>query len=107
MPIFEGKPKRITMPHQFQVFERIAFSLVVLSAVVCSAFIAYESNPEVKSAVEATKNINWAADYSAVCTSPLTNPCAQFPGDGNARRAFHLSACDGCGVLFTSPRGFV
>jgi hypothetical protein len=69
------------MPHQYQVFEKIAFSLVVLSAVVCSSFIAYESSPELQSAVAVTKSLDWAADYSAVCVSPATSPCTEFPGD--------------------------
>ncbi|CAB3772915.1 hypothetical protein [Paraburkholderia humisilvae] len=69
------------MPHQYQVFERIAFSLVVLSAVVCSSFIAYESSPGLQNAVKVTKSLDWTADYSAVCISPATSPCTQFPGD--------------------------
>jgi hypothetical protein len=69
------------MPHRYQVFEKIAFSLVVLSAVVCLSFIAYESSPGLRNAVQVTKSLNWAADYSTVCISPATNSCTGFPGD--------------------------
>ncbi|TDY39073.1 hypothetical protein BX592_12877 [Paraburkholderia rhizosphaerae] len=69
------------MPHRYQVFERIAFSLVVLSAVVCSSFIAYENSPGLQNAVKVTKSLDWTADYSTVCVSPMTGPCAGYPGD--------------------------
>jgi hypothetical protein len=69
------------MPHRYQVFEKIAFSLVVLSAIVCSSFIAYENSPDLRNAVQVTTSLDWAADYSAVCISPATNPCAAFAGD--------------------------
>jgi hypothetical protein len=69
------------MPHPYPVLEKIAFSLVVLSAVVCSSFIAYESSPELQNAVKVTESLNWTADYSAVCVSPTTSPCTEFPGD--------------------------
>jgi hypothetical protein len=69
------------MPHRYQIFERIAFSLVVLSAVVCSSFLAYESSPELQNAVKVTKSLNWTADYSAMCVSPMTSACTQSAGN--------------------------
>lgn len=75
-----SNPRNI-MPHRYQVLEKIAFSLVCLSAALCSSFIAYENSPDLQDAVKATKSMNWVADYSAVCVSPTTTPCEQFPGD--------------------------
>ncbi|APR35820.1 hypothetical protein [Paraburkholderia sp. SOS3] len=69
------------MPHQYQVFEKIAFSLVVLSAVVCSSFIAYESSPELQYAVAVTEKLDWTANYAAVCVSPMATACTEYPGD--------------------------
>jgi hypothetical protein len=70
------------MPHRFQVLERIAFSLVVLSAAACSAFIAYETSPGVRQVLHAGKTaLQWSGEYSFVCASPLTNACANFPID--------------------------
>ncbi|MFC0572537.1 hypothetical protein [Paraburkholderia solisilvae] len=69
------------MPHQYQVIEKIAFSLVVLSAVICSSFIAYEDSPELQNAVAVTKSLDWTANYSTVCISPATSVCNEFPGD--------------------------
>lgn len=68
------------MPHRFQLIERIAFSFVVLSAVACSAFIAYERCPDVKTALRYGKEAaRLSGEYSATCVSPLSNPCAQLP----------------------------
>ncbi|QYD67279.1 hypothetical protein KZJ38_12920 [Paraburkholderia edwinii] len=69
------------MPLQYQVFEKIAFSLVVLSAVVCSSFIAYESSPELQNAVAVTKKLDWTANYATVCVSPMATACTEFAGD--------------------------
>ncbi|RFU45333.1 hypothetical protein [Paraburkholderia sp. DHOC27] len=70
------------MPHRYQIFEKIAFSLVVLSAAACSAFIAYETNPTVRQTVQAGKTaLQWSGEYSFVCASPVTDACANFPVD--------------------------
>ena len=70
------------MPERFQVIERIAFSLVVLSAVLCSGFIAYESSPDVQAAVKVGENVmRYTGDYSFACASPMNSPCAQLQGD--------------------------
>lgn len=70
------------MPYRFQIFEKIAFSLVVLSAVACSAFIAYETSPDVRRALHAGKTaLQWSGEYSFVCASPVTDACANFPVD--------------------------
>jgi hypothetical protein len=70
------------MPHRFQVFEKIAFSLVVLSALACSSFIAYETDPGVREVLQAGKTaMQWSGQYSFVCASPLTEACANFPLD--------------------------
>jgi hypothetical protein len=77
-----GEKEDIAMPYRFQVFERIAFSLVVLSALACSAFIAYETNPEVRQVLHAGKAaLQWSGEYSFVCASPVTDACASFPVD--------------------------
>ena len=70
------------MPYRFQIFEKIAFTLVVLSAVACSAFIAYETSPEVRQVLHAGKTaLQWSGEYSFVCASPVTDACANFPVD--------------------------
>jgi hypothetical protein len=69
------------MPHQYQVLEKIAFSLVVMSAVVCSSFIAYESSPELQNAVAVTKSLDWTANYAGLCASSTTSACTEYPGD--------------------------
>jgi hypothetical protein len=72
----------IAMPHRFQVFERIAFSLVVLSAVACSAYIAYETDPDVRQVLHAGKTaLQWSGQYSFICASPVTDACANLPVD--------------------------
>ncbi|MGF7133448.1 hypothetical protein P3T40_004939 [Paraburkholderia sp. EB58] len=70
------------MPYRFQVFEKIAFSLVVLSAVACSAFIAYETSPDVRQVLHAGKTaLQWSGEYSFACSAPVTDTCANFPVD--------------------------
>jgi hypothetical protein len=70
------------MPHRFQLFERIAFSLVVLFAVACTAFIAYEQCPGVKSALhEGEDLLRQSGEYALACSAPANNPCAGVPAD--------------------------
>ncbi|ASV99091.1 hypothetical protein [Paraburkholderia aromaticivorans] len=45
------------MPHQYRILEKIAFSMVVLSAFVCSVFIAYERCPELRFAMQVEQDI--------------------------------------------------
>ncbi|MDE1184131.1 hypothetical protein [Paraburkholderia sp.] len=65
------------MPQRFQVLERIAFSLVVMSAVFCSAFIAWESNPDLQATCKTVLQLT--GEYSSVCIAASNDPCAQLP----------------------------
>lgn len=66
------------MPHRFQLFERIVFSLVVLSAVMCSTFITYERCPELKIAFQREAEILAQSEgYAFDCTSVADAPCTQ------------------------------
>lgn len=68
------------MTHRFQVFERIAFSLVVLSAAACSAFIAYERCPDVKQVLQVgEKVLRYSGQYAYVCATPAADTCGQLP----------------------------
>jgi len=56
--------------------------LVVLSAVACSAFIAYETSPDVRQVLHAGKTaLQWSGEYSFACSAPVTDTCANFPVD--------------------------
>lgn len=67
------------MPARFQLFERIAFSLVVLAALLCSAFIAYESSPEFRFGLHEGKELVLkSTEYSYMCASAMSQPCAQM-----------------------------
>ena len=68
------------MPAQFQIFEKIAFSLVVMSAVLCSGYIAWETSPDFQAAVHAsTAAVRWSGEYSLICASTANDPCEQLP----------------------------
>ena len=55
------------MPQRFLLLEKIAFSLFVTLAVACSAFIAYEQDPDVKVALhEGEALIRASAKYSEI-----------------------------------------
>lgn len=70
------------MPPQLQIFEKIAFSLVVMSAVMCSGYIAWETSPDFQAAVHASAAaVRWTGDYSFMCASPANDPCEQLPVD--------------------------
>ena len=70
------------MSPRFQVFEKIAFSLVVMSAVMCSGYIAWETSPDFQDAVHASAAaVRWSGDYSFICASTATNACDQLPID--------------------------
>jgi hypothetical protein len=68
------------MPHRYQLLEKIAFTLVVLSAVTCSGFIAWESSPDFRANFQQGKDLFLkSGDYSYACATVATDPCAQFP----------------------------
>jgi hypothetical protein len=70
------------MPHRFQFLEKIAFSMVVMSAVFCSSFIAYERCPDVQVALSAGKEVlRYSGEYGFACASPYVDACAQFPSE--------------------------
>ncbi|AXE92589.1 hypothetical protein ACTJLC_22445 [Paraburkholderia sp. 22099] len=68
------------MPHRFQLFEKIAFSLVCWSAAACSAFIAYERCPDIRVVLHASKEVlRYSGEYSFICATPVADACAQLP----------------------------
>ncbi|AJX17145.1 hypothetical protein WJ95_24490 [Burkholderia ubonensis] len=67
------------MPERLQALERIAFSLVCMSAVVCSAFLAYAQHPEIKDALRQGEALmRESAKYSAICSPSKVDPCAEM-----------------------------
>ncbi|PCE24712.1 hypothetical protein [Burkholderia ubonensis] len=67
------------MPERLQALERIAFSLVCMSAVVCSAFLAYAQHPEIKDALrEGEVLMRESAKYSVICSPSKVDPCAEM-----------------------------
>ncbi|AXF14541.1 hypothetical protein PQQ88_28295 [Paraburkholderia caledonica] len=67
------------MPHRFQLFEKIAFSLVCWSAAACSAFIAYERCPDIQVVLHAGEEVlRTSGEYSFVCASPVVDSCTQL-----------------------------
>jgi hypothetical protein len=79
--------KGTAMSQRFYVFERIAFSFVVLSAMLCSAYIAYETDPDVQQVLQAGKTAlrlsgeYSSGEYSFACASPVTQGCADYPAN--------------------------
>jgi hypothetical protein len=68
------------MPERFQLFEKIAFSFVCLIAAMCSAFIAYESSPDLRYELHAGKELVLkSGQYSYACAATAYDPCNQFP----------------------------
>lgn len=68
------------MPQRYQTLEKIAFSLVCLAAAMCTAFIAYESSPDLRVDVRQGKELLLkSGQYSYACGTVATDPCAQFP----------------------------
>ncbi|EIF30861.1 hypothetical protein BCh11DRAFT_06370 [Burkholderia sp. Ch1-1] len=45
------------MPHHPRILEKLAFSVVVFSALVCSVFIAYERCPDIRFAMQAERDV--------------------------------------------------
>ncbi|CAB3808287.1 MULTISPECIES: hypothetical protein [Paraburkholderia] len=70
------------MPHRFQLFEKIAFSLVCWSAAACSAFIAYERCPDIKVVLHAGAQVlRYSGEYSFACAAPDPDICAPLPNN--------------------------
>jgi hypothetical protein len=68
------------MPERFQIIEKIAFSFVCLAAATCSAFIAYQSSPDLRYEVHQGKELFIkSGQYSYACAAATNDPCAQFP----------------------------
>ncbi|QBQ98533.1 hypothetical protein E1956_07090 [Paraburkholderia pallida] len=68
------------MPHRFQLLEKFAFSIVVLLAVMCSSYIAWESSPDLRDNLEVGKELFMkSGQYSYACATVAADPCAQFP----------------------------
>jgi hypothetical protein len=69
------------MPLRFLLLERIAFSLVVTSAVACSAFLAYEQIPDVRIALhDGEALMRESAKYSVMCEPSKFDPCTELNG---------------------------
>jgi len=70
------------MPPRFQILERIVFTMVVMSAVLCSGYIAWETSPGFQDVVHASAAaVRWSGDYSFMCASTTANACDQLPVD--------------------------
>ncbi len=70
------------MSPRFQLFEKIAFSLVCWSAAACSTFIAYERCPDIKVVLHVGEEaLRYSGQYSFACATPAVEACAQFPGN--------------------------
>jgi len=68
------------MPERFQLIEKIAFSFVCLAAATCTAFIAYESSPDVRFGLQEGKELFIkSGQYSYACATTANDPCGQFP----------------------------
>ncbi|MDR3100535.1 MAG: hypothetical protein LBV73_26175 [Paraburkholderia sp.] len=68
------------MSHRFQLLEKFAFSIVVLFAVMCSSYIAWESSPNLRDNLEVGKELFMkSGQYSYACATVAADPCAQFP----------------------------
>jgi hypothetical protein len=68
------------MTPRFQLFEKIAFSLVCWSAAACSAFIAYERCPDIKVVLHAGAQVlRYSGQYSLGCAAPTADVCGQVP----------------------------
>jgi len=69
------------MPHRYQLLEKIAFSFVVLSAAMCSSYIAWESSPDLRQNLQQGKDLflkSGEYEYTYTCTTVSGNPCPQF-----------------------------
>ncbi|MFM0740666.1 hypothetical protein PQQ51_25775 [Paraburkholderia xenovorans] len=70
------------MPQRFQLFEKIAFSVVCWFAIACSAFIAYERCPDIKIALHVgAEALRYTGQYSFACAAPAADVCAQLPAN--------------------------
>ena len=65
------------MPHRFQLLEKIAFSLVVASAMACTSFLTYEQCPDVRTAIHDGRALmRESAKYTVVCAPSDIDPCS-------------------------------
>jgi hypothetical protein len=73
----------MTHTHRFQIFEKIAFSFVVMAAAACTTFIAYERSPDVRRALHVGAEIlRYSGQYSYAsyaCSTPAADACGQLP----------------------------
>lgn len=65
------------MPHRFELLERIAFSMLVCSAVACSTFIAYEKSPDFRDAAHTVARMS-AETPPLGCTPSDNTYCLQY-----------------------------
>jgi hypothetical protein len=71
------------MPHRYQLLEKFAFSLVVMSAVTCSSYIVWEDSPNFRDNVRYSKELirksgEYEYQYSSACAADPADPCTQF-----------------------------
>lgn len=67
------------MPHRYQLLEKIAFSFVVLSAVMCSSYIVWESSPDLRQNFQQGKDLFLkSSEYTYTCTTVSGSTCPQF-----------------------------
>ncbi|QCP54589.1 hypothetical protein FAZ95_37580 [Trinickia violacea] len=68
------------MPYRFRVFERIAFTLVVMFALGCTLLIAYEDHPDAfQNGLQYGKDaLRWTGEYTMACASPETDDCMRL-----------------------------
>ncbi|WP_118179444.1 hypothetical protein [Paraburkholderia phosphatilytica] len=68
------------MPYRYQIAERFAFAFVVLSAVMCSTYIAFETSPDFRSDLQVGKElVVKSGQYSTyACATMPDDPCTQL-----------------------------
>jgi hypothetical protein len=68
------------IPYRFRIFEKIAFSLVVMFALGCTTLIAYESNPEpFQASMQYGKDaLRWTGEYSMSCAALPNDTCGRL-----------------------------
>jgi hypothetical protein len=64
------------MTHRFQVLEKIAFSLVVCSALACFGFIAYQSSPDLRQDWQRSEAFVLNGNvFPYACAAAIDDPC--------------------------------
>jgi hypothetical protein len=71
------------IPYRFRVFERIAFTLVVMFALGCTVLIAYENNPEpFRNGLQYGKDaLQWTGQYTMACAAPESDACERLAAE--------------------------